>query len=328
MHATMTTMTPMQMWQQSQLAQVTPSVPLAVQFERSSPQCMDSHFSRRFGPLADLLRDQSKATILDILAELKRGSAAERQGLILWLAPFAVQLSLTSSGTRLVQEALDLSRGSCWQELLRRLLPHALELSRSRHGNFVLQELATRMNSTEVLGLVEVLRGHVLEVAQQTYGCRSIERLIEHFSDPQITAILDDLVANARKLAVHKHANYTISAIIEHGQPVRRQQVLNALLPDATVLAMDRVSIHVLKSALTCGEELRSCCVDSWLSSTSPSVAEMACSKFGSYILVDFKAVGSEADLERLRVALAPSLSHLQATEDGCRVLAAYGFSQ
>jgi hypothetical protein len=90
---------------------------------------------------------------------------------------------------------------------------------------------------------------------------------------------------------------------------------------------MDRVSTHVLQRVLTCGEELQSRCVHSWLSSTCPSVVEMACSKFGSYLLVDFVAIGSNADLERLRVALAPSLSLLRATDEGCRVLAAYGFS-
>jgi len=321
----------MQLWQPvvwPHVVPVTPSVPLATALEQAPVRSVGNHFDLRFGPLADLVRDQSNATILqEITAELQCSSQADRHELILWLAPFAVQLSLTKFGTRLVQKALKLSEGSCWKELLRWLLPQAFELSGSRHGNFVLQDLIVKMNSTEAAGLVVVLHGHVLEVAQHAYGCRCIERLIEHFSDPHVSPILDDLVTNVRELAVHKNANYAISAIIEHAGLERCLQVLRALVPDATELAMNRVSTHVMKNILMCGEELRRCCVDSWLGSTGPSIAEMACSKFGSYLLADFAAIGSKADCERLRVAMAPSLSHLQATEEGGRVLAAYGFS-
>merc|ERR1712046_97791 len=128
-------------------------------------------------------------------------------------------------------------------------------------------------------------------------------------------------------MGVHKHANYAISAIMEHGRLERRQQVLFALVPDATNLAMNKFSTHVLARALACSEELRSCCVDSWLNSSCPCIAEMACSKFGSYLLVDFAAVGSKSDCQRLRAALTPSVLHLQVTDEGRRVLTAYGFS-
>jgi mRNA-binding protein PUF3 len=296
---------------------------------------MDTDFDRRFGRLGDLVQGRSKV-VEEILAELKRSGLAKCQGLILWLAPFSAELSLTNSGTLLVQEAIDLAQCSssiCWKSLLETLLPRAVELSRSRHGNFALQRLVHWMNKTEALRLVNVLSGHVQEVVQQAYGCRTFERLLEHFSDPELTPILDELVANALEFAMHKHANYAISAIIEHGTPERRRQVIDALVPAASALAMNRVATHVLERALRDGEEVhkqkvQSLFVSSWLSCSSPSVEEVASSKFGSFLLADFAQMTSEGDRAQVRSALAPSLLHLQASEEGRRIVAAYGLSQ
>ena len=113
-----------------------------------------------------------------------KGCAAQQSNLIEWMAPSAATLSRTACGSRLVQEALNLTElqdsqqqgfrqsseldkacCSARRELLHNLLSSGtvvLELARCKHGNHVLQCVAKNATADEIVRLVEFLREEVL----------------------------------------------------------------------------------------------------------------------------------------------------------------------
>ena len=278
------------------------------------------------------------------MSALTWSEGTEQSNLIEWMAPSAAELARTASGSRLVQEALNLTklqegfRQSSDLEAARRELLHnllssgtvALGLSRCKHGNHVLQCLANNATANEIVRLVEVLREEVLAHARHKFGQRIITALVENFTDPVIEPLLDTMVAHAHELATHKHGNWCVSGIIRHGQAHRRQQIFDSLLPNVIDLCMHPAAIHVCRSMLF-GDEFRG----GWTPHSSPllsrqklrsafldvllesdvTVADVASNRWGSALIEEFVECCSSEHLRRIQARLPALVTELRACE-------------
>ena len=287
-----------------------------------------------------------------------KGCAAQQSNLIHWMAPSAATLSRTACGSRLVQEALNLTEPqdsqqqgfrqsseldkaccSARRELLHNLLSSGtvvLELARCKHGNHVLQCVAKNATADEIVRLVEFLLEEVLVHACHKYGQRIITALVENFTDPVIEPLLDTMVAHAAMLATHRHGNWCISGIIRHGQAHRRQQIIDSLLPNVIDLCMHPAAIHVCRSMLfgdefwggwtphssplLSREQVRSAYLDVLLDS-DVTIENVASDRWGSSLIEELLECCCSEHRRRIQARLPASL--LRVTEHGRCVLRA-----
>jgi len=164
-------------------------------------------------------------------------------------------------------------------------------------------------------------------VARHRFGCRVLERLIEHGDEGQLRGVIDELIYRAEELARHQFGNFVVQSLLEHGSEAIRCKVLVQLLPSLPYLSTHRTATHVVQQALNhCSDEGRGLLIESLLTAASPySVAELATSRYGSYVLEELHSVIPEGAYSHVRAQLQAALPMFQDSASFQRVASLYG---
>jgi hypothetical protein len=240
----------------------------------------------------DLLEDlsalaSSPARCALVTSMLKGASIKERHDMVKALLPVASMLALGDQhSSRLVQEMVT-AAGPYQIDLLSVLEPYTEKLYDSPHGNHVLTKMVEVMPSATLGPVIARITGQAQAVARHRYGCRVLERLIEHCSPEQLAPLQEEVVAGSETLCRHPYGNFVIQHLLEHGSAALRCRILKCMLPVVPVLAVHRTASHGVQRALDhCDEVGQYAIIDAMLQGESPhSLAEIACSRYGSYVI-------------------------------------------
>lgn len=249
----------------------------------------------------------------------------DRPAAIDWIADRAVTLAFAKHGCRVVQKAIDVAGAPERERIALKLQPHVMELCESLHGNHVLAKLVEVLPPTgSAVGfVVEKLRGCEVKTAKHRFGCRIWERLIEHCADDsQMRVALDAIVTEAAILCRHPYGNFVVQHLLEHGSPERKTALLALLLPELPLLASHRTAAHVVQKALVfTGEAGERAIVLRLLGGEPPhSLEEVACTRYGSFVVEDIFAKSSAWAEGEVRARLTPCLLQLSTSQFGKRV--------
>jgi pumilio RNA-binding family len=266
--------------------------------------------------------DQS-AAIIDLL---DGPSDTDKHAVLLQLPSIAKQLSLSRNGCRIVQKAIEVAGGFDRDRLIASLRDHVTELYESPHGNHVLSKAIEVLPASKIHFVISALLGRGLAVSKHRFGCRIVCRLIEHCNDEVIGELLDEILSETDLLARHSFGNFVIQTAMEHVSPVRRAVMLSQLLPDFTSLAMHRTGSLVAQRVLDYCDDAGQISAIRVLvqGQDTASITNVACNRYGSYVLEQLAALHNIARTEAANI-LYRDLQLLEGSEYAEKVILAFG---
>jgi pumilio RNA-binding family len=219
--------------------------------------------------------------------QLESANSTRCAGIIAWMQPAAVDLALSSNGTRVIQKALEVTRVESQVALSNCLHGRVRQLLDSHHGNHVLQKTIVMMPPHAwkfILHELSFFSGGWAGVVKHRFGCRVVERLLEHCESAELTApIVAAVVAEIDSLAKHPFANYVVQHILEY-VPAHRSQVVHALVQVGVPhLAQHRVASHIIERAFEHGSAENHRVLGEAILSIPNAIVEMGCSRYGSF---------------------------------------------
>lgn len=168
--------------------------------------------------------------------------------------------------------------------------------------------------------VVEELTNVAVQTALHCFGCRVICRLLEHCPHEQTQPLVDELLREGKALCMDTFGNHVVRTILEHGTPRQRGAVAQILLADPLGYASQRNASCVVEKALSCCGEEDSAALAQALVRDAGAVAELACGRYGSYVVLAVLGHPSVAANEA-RVLLGLVSPKLQESKFGRRVL-------
>lgn len=252
---------------------------------------------------------------------LDDGGQAVREAMVHLLVPHLLDLSLSECGCRVAQRLIEVLGPTEREDAMKQFHGKVKDLYASRYGNYVLAKVVEVLPCQKVVFIIQELLGSVATAARHRYGCRVLERLIEHC--PQIEGLVDEIVAEAEALSKHQFGNFVVKRLLEHGREPWRDRVVEPLLGSLAALAKHRSASHVVQQAWLVSDGRRQMqMVDALLSAESPTLVELACTRYGSYVVEELISLPN--DIVRLR--LMSGLDTLKSSEFGRRVAERFGF--
>ena len=124
-------------------------------------------------------------------------------------------LALSSSGSRLLQDLIEVVSASTLLQWQRVCLEHALALTKHLHGNFVVAKLIQESPPWFCSALCVAFVGHVPYLARHQRGSRILERIMEHHGSGQVNFFYDELVSHSARVVANKYGNYVIQHVFE-----------------------------------------------------------------------------------------------------------------
>lgn len=275
----------------------------------------------------DPLELASNAELSSKVIERLTPDSPGSQTTLMWLLPAVPKLSLSKHGTKVVQQALVIATGELRTLLLRELEPHVVDLYESAYGNYVLTKAIEVMPQTRLGGVISKLQQKGWEeVSKHRFGCRVLERLIEHCKETELSGLIEQVLEKADALSRHPFGNFVVQHLLEH-TPECRSELLKCLLGNVSQLAMHRTASHVVQQAITCClEDDQNLIVDALLAAASPSIAEVACGRYGSFVVDQLAGLGGQ-QVAGLKLRLQNNLQQLGTTQFGCRVAQTFELS-
>lgn len=263
---------------------------------------------------------ESPAAFAATMRRLRGDNAEERQCVVEALVPIAVQLALRSEDySRLVQQLVAVA-GSERHRLIAAIAPHTHKLYDSQHGNYVLTKLIEVVPASCLRPIVAQLEGRATATARHRFGCRVLERLIDHCSREQLHAIEVEIVMDAEPLCRHPFGNFVVQRLFERGPPEVRLGMLQKMLPGLPLLAMHRTASHLVQAALEHYDSGRPAILEALFGLAPEVLAEVACSRYGSFVIEQLLGVLAEGALAEVRLRLGACIEDLAASEYGRRV--------
>jgi pumilio RNA-binding family len=254
------------------------------------------------------------------MQQLDDGDSVQRLTLLLWFHKESRRLSLSKSGCRLIQKALEVTGGSDRDLIIAELKDHVCELYASPNGNYVLSRAIEVLPASKIGWVISAILGQGLVVAKHKFGCRVICRLIEHCAganEEQIASLLDEILADAPTLARHTYGNFVMQTVFEHTSSIRRKAILQKLLPEFSGLAMHRTGSLVAQRALTyCDAEDQDHALLAFLSAEGEtSLTEVACSHYGAFVIEQVSGLRHSRYAQEIKQVLANNLHRLATSQ-------------
>lgn len=255
-----------------------------------------------------------------VMLRLEEGDSVERLTLLLWFHKESRRLSLSKSGCRLVQKALEVTGGTDRDLIIAELKDHVQELYASPNGNYVLSRAIEVLPASKIGWVISAVVGQGLVVSKHKFGCRVICRLIEHCTganEEQIGALLDEILEDAPTLARHTYGNFVMQTMFEHTSSVRRKAILQRLLPEFSGLAMHRTGSLVAQRALTyCEAQDQDQALLALLSAEGEtSLTEVACSHYGAFVIEQVSSLRQSRYAQEIKDVLANDLQRLATSQ-------------
>jgi len=232
------------------------------------------------------------------------------------------ELSCSKDGCRLVQKALEVSRGAERDALVAELQGRLSELFECPNGNHVVQKMVEVLPASKLGFLFVALCGKAVALAKKKFGCRVIQRVLEHCTEQQdeMNQLLDELEAGIEQLVKSEFGNFVVQHILEHA-PERRRRALNILLPRMSALARNRFGTYIVQQLLSYSDQEGQCQIADELlhARGEDDLVNVACSRHGSYA-IEALVTRVPARAEEVRQRLAAGTRELETTAFGKRV--------
>lgn len=158
-------------------------------------------------------------------------------------------------------------------------------------------------------------------------GSRVLERLMEHGTEDQMCTLVDQCIELAEELSRHPFGIFFIQSLLEHGAQHRRETIVQQLLPFVPKLAVHRTARHVVQKTLNYSDEAgRVAIAQKLLSAQSPSLEEVADSRYGSYVVEELRNIfGLEGPGADVQIRLEHALPELRHSPFFARVAGTFG---
>merc|ERR1719189_1189026 len=291
------------------------------------PPVTSTCFSKLVGRSpVELIED---ASLCKEVTSVLEGSSGEKHLLLEWLCGEELQMALGGQcSCRVVQKMLEVFGGSARDELVARLVPGTLDLYESPHGNHVLAKIIEVVPRPALWPIIQYLEMQGCRlVARHPFGSRVLERLVVHGTEDQLCTLVDQCIQHTEELSRHQFGNFVIQALLEHAAQHRREMILQHLLPFVPKLSLHRTACHVVQKALNyCNEAGRLAIAQELLSAESPSLVEVADSRYGSYVIEELRNVfGLTGPGAEVRSLLERALPELRKSPFFARVATTFG---
>lgn len=168
------------------------------------------------------------------------------------LAQCTRSLASTSSGCRLLQDAIEASTLPDHCCLVDQLRGHVWEAAGSPHANHVLQKFIVAMPAAKVQFIIDELQGRVVQAATHRIRCRVLERLMEHCSTQQVFGLVEEVLGSVPMLARHPFGNFVVQSMLEHGSAEQRRRLVSILKVYIGHLVRHKIASNVVRTALAC----------------------------------------------------------------------------
>jgi len=230
---------------------------------------------------------QCDCMIADLEPSLDATRAARAASVMAWIQPAARTLSLTQSGSRLVQKAIDVASLKQLDQLAENLLKDTTELYTSPHANHVLAKLIEVMPRGRLVCIGEAMRGKATTVARHQFGSRILESVIVHCTKDQIGYLLDELLEDLEALARHQFGNFVVQRLFEHGTEAWKDQCFQKLLPHVLHHATHKTACNVVQRMLDHANlSCQAVIADAFLAGEGKTSLEtIAATRYGSFVV-------------------------------------------
>jgi len=203
---------------------------------------------------------------------------------------------------------------------------HVVGLCESDSGNFVMSKIVQVMPAQSLHFLVVEFGGKMERLASHCRGCRVLMRMLEHFPEELVAPLLDELEPSITKLSYHPYGNLVVQHLLEYSTQRRRMAVIHKVCLDLPVLTQYKSSSYVLQRIVAHGgDEGQRVLVKALLEIQSPSLIDVACTRYGSFCvdcLADLQVGRSEVHEQ-----LAAAMPRLQASKFGVRAIMRFDFT-
>jgi len=226
--------------------------------------------------------------------------------------------------SKVVQSVLEVATGSERTTVTQRFRGSVLKLSDSRSGHQVLVSLIQSMPVSAIGFVAAEMAGHAAEMARHRFGCCVLEAMTMHCSESQMAHLAAELEQEAPQLSRDAHGSSVIKSLLEYASLTCRANIVNCLVPEIAMLSMHRTASRVVEKALNCSseEEQQSMATALMRVRTPASVADVACSRCGSWILQEM--ADRNICIDEFRARLLPALPRLARSKVGRRVVASF----
>jgi len=234
---------------------------------------------------------EDKARCDQLIAELELSADSERAPrtaqIVEMVLPGSRTLSLTPSGSRLVQKVIDVASVKQRELLLKELLQDVTDLYTSPHANHVVAKLIEIMPARNLASIGEAMRGKATTVARHQFGSRILERLIEHCDEDMISFLMDELLEDFEALARHQFGNFVVARLLEHGTAARKHSCLQKLLPYVLQHATHKTACNIVERMLDNADlACQAMIADAFLAGTGETSLEViAATRYGSFVI-------------------------------------------
>jgi hypothetical protein len=275
--------------------------------------------------LEPLCLDTDPSFAESLAEQLKVACSMRRWNLLAWISPALSRLATSKCGSHVVQCAVKVAAGTERMMLIHHFHGSVVDLSMSPHGYQVLATLIETMPVSALDFVTHELSGRAGEVARNRFGYRILEAATMHCSEEQMAGLSIELASDTIELSRHMYGNSVIQHLLEYGSEACRSAVIQHLKIQVFMLAMDRTASGVVAKALECVEDRERCEIAMALLQPTKyiSLADVACSRPGSAILVQISTI--ESCRAEVRILLATATPRLMRTKFGRRVADQFG---
>ncbi|EPZ32614.1 Pumilio-1/2-like protein [Rozella allomycis CSF55] len=215
----------------------------------------------------------------------------------------AIEFSMDQSGSRFIQQKLEVAATEDKQILFNELFPQAFGLITDVFGNYVIQKFFEYGSESHRTSLGKMLKGHVMNLAVQMYGCRVIQKAIE-FSPNELQAdLLKELDGNIMKLVKDQHGNHVIQKCIERVSPEKIDFIFKEFNRHAVSLATHSYGCRVIQRMFEfCNENQ----TDLIFIEIQRAAIQLSYDQYGNYVIQHIIEKGAEKIRKSIVDKLAP----------------------
>jgi uncharacterized membrane-anchored protein YjiN (DUF445 family) len=257
---------------------------------QAATELSDKASWQHFGAPEEVGEDRAHCDrlIADLEACSDAAEAVKAQRIMTWVISVARPLSLTQSGTRVVQKATEFASHEQRDQLVEALLQgNTKELYTSPHANHVLAKVIAVQPPARLVCIAESISGKAHSVARNQFGSRILERLIEYCPEDLIAFLLDELLEDLEALARHQFGNFVVHSLFEHGAEARVHACVLKLLPHVLQHATHKTACNVVQRMLVHADlSSQAAIADAFLAGEGEtSLESIAATRYGSFVV-------------------------------------------
>jgi pumilio RNA-binding family len=142
-------------------------------------------------------------------------SAKSRDWTIRRIEGYVVEFCQDQSGSRFIQQRLEMGDHFEQQIVMKEVLPAIRRLRNDVFGNYVLQKLLDFGTSKMKCDIRDTLEGEMLPLSLQVYGCRVVQKALEALDEEDLPRLLQEFHSDVINCIHDQNGNHVIQKCIE-----------------------------------------------------------------------------------------------------------------